>query len=199
MCGIFGAIGKSIKQEILQEIAGEALKRGPQAYGIAYFEDENICTQKYANAIKPQRAFRGIKPESIIGNCRLATCGKYTDIVSNQPMVAGETAISHNGNIRSYLQIAEEEHIQLETSCDSEIICHLVNAWGIEKTIQRLSGEMPMALLILQRNKITAYRNGQPLYALSVDGCHYFCSRHFTGAEELEEGRIYEFGGGHDE
>lgn len=195
MCGIFGAIGNSINHDILREIAREALKRGPQAYGIAYFEDENICMQKYANAINPNKAFVGLKPRSIIGNCRLATSGTFTDIANNQPMEAGNTAISHNGNIRSYLQMAEEEHIQLETDCDSEIICHLVNAWGAEKAIRRLSGELPMALLILQRNKITAYRQGQPLYALSVDGCHYFCSRKFAGAEELEEGRIFEFGG----
>jgi glucosamine 6-phosphate synthetase-like amidotransferase/phosphosugar isomerase protein len=195
MCGIFGAIGNSINHEILVEIAGEALKRGPQAYGLAYFEDENICIQKYASAIKPKKAFKGLKPRSIIGNCRLATSGSFMETANNQPMEVGETAISHNGNIRSYLQIAEEEHIQLDTGCDSEIICHLVNAWGAEKAIRYLSAEMPMALLILQKNKITAYRQGQPLYALSVDGCHYFCSRRFAGAEALEEGRIYEFGG----
>lgn len=195
MCGIFGAIGNSINHEILQEIAGEALKRGPQAYGIAYFENESICIQKYANAIKPKKAFVGLKPSSIIGNCRLATSGTFTDTKNNQPIGVEDIAISHNGNVRSYLQIAKEENIQLQTSCDSEIICHLINAWGSEKAIQRLSAEVPMALLILQKNKITAFRQGQPLYALSIDGCHYLCSRKFTGAKELDEGRIYEFGG----
>lgn len=195
MCGIFGAIGNSINHQILQEIAGEALRRGPQAYGIAYYENGKLRIQKHASPIKPQKAFAGLKPSSIIGNCRLATSGTFTDAGNNQPIGAGETAISHNGNVRSYLQIAEEENVQLQTSCDSEIICHLINALGVEKAIERLSAEVPMALLILQKNKITAFRQGQPLYALSVDGCHYFCSREFAGAEELKEGRIYEFGG----
>lgn len=195
MCGIFGAVGYSIDELLLQEIAGEALRRGPQAYGIAWIEGENICLQLHSNAINPKRAFKGIKTNAIIGNCRLATSGSFTNTANNQPIWIGDTAISHNGNVRSYLQIAEGIGAELKSECDSEIICHLVNRFGVKETITRLSAEEPMALLILQDNKITAFRKGQPLYALSVDGCHYLCSREFTGSKILEEGVIVEFGG----
>lgn len=197
MCGIFGAVGSSINDLLLQEIAGEALKRGPQAYGIAWMEDENICKQMYASAINPKKAFKDIKGNcrAILGNCRLATSGTFKDLSNNQPMVIGQTAISHNGNVRSYLQIADEIGAELKSDCDSEIICHLVNKFGVEESISRLSAEVPMALLILQKNKITAFRKGQPLYVRSVDGCHYLCSHEFTGSVKVEEGKIIEFGG----
>lgn len=197
MCGIFGAVGNSINHLLLQEIAGEALKRGPQAYGIAWMENENICIQMYASAINPKKAFNHIKDncQAIIGNCRLATSGTFTDLSNNQPIVLGRTVLSHNGNVRSYLQIADEIGAELKSNCDSEIICHLINKFGVEESVNRLSAEVPMALLILQNNKITAFRKGQPLYVRSVDGCHYLCSREFTGSVKVEEGKIVEFGG----
>lgn len=195
MCGIFGAIGNSIDELLLQEIAREALKRGPQAYGIAWYEDGNICRQINTKPISPKKAFKGIKTNVIIGNCRLSTSGTFTDVSNNQPIIIEDTTISHNGNIRSYLQIADEIEADLFSSCDSEIICHLINQFGVHEAIDRLSTEMPMALLILHNNKITAFRKGQPLYVRSVDGCHYLCSREFIGSKIIEEGVIVEFGG----
>lgn len=195
MCGLFGAIGESIDNQVLQEIAGEALKRGPQAYGIAWKEQENICLHLQADAIKPQKAFKGISTNAIIGNCRLSTSGSHINVINNQPIQLGDISITHNGNVRSYLQIADNIGVKLKTECDSEIICHLVDKFGVEDALTYLSQEMPMAILILQGNKIIAFRKGQPLYLKSVDGCHYFCSRKFSGAKMIKEGIILEFGG----
>lgn len=189
MCGIFGAIGKNIDKGILQEIAAEARKRGPQAYGISMLTNDSICTQKSANAINPQKAFTGIETTGIIGNCRLSTSGTYKDIANNQPMVLGDLAISHNGNVKSYLQIADELGVQLSTQCDSEIICHLISRFGVKEALKKLKKEMPMALLLLQNNKITAFRKGQPLYVYHTGDCFYFCSRKFRAAEMLDEGK----------
>lgn len=193
MCGIFGAIGKNIEGDILQEIAEQAKKRGPQAYGISWHEHENICTQKKSNAIIPDKAFKGIVTTSLIGNCRLGTSGTYKNIANNQPMVLEDLAISHNGNIRSYLQIAEKMGIELKTQCDSEIICHMIKEYGLKNTLKRLDSEMPMALLLLQNNKITTFRKGQPLYIESIGDCFYFCSRKFGKAKPLEEGKVIVF------
>lgn len=193
MCGIFGAIGENIDHAILQEIAEEAKKRGPHAYGISMLTNENICCQKSTNAINPRKAFKGIVTTGIIGNCRLCTSGTYKDIANNQPIMTDDLAISHNGNIKSYLQIADELGVQLSTQCDSEIICHLISRIGIKETIRKLKNEMPMALLLLQDKKITAFRKGQPLYVYRTDGCFYFCSRKFRTAEMLDEGELIEF------
>lgn len=199
MCGIFGAVGDSINNMLLQEIAGEALKRGPQAYGIAWActGDDGIHRQVSAKQINPKKAFKDIKGNcrAIIGNCRLATSGSFEDLLNNQPMLIEQTAVSHNGNVKHYLQIADEIGAELKSECDSEIICHLINQVGVKECINRLSEEVPMALLILQKNKITAFRKGQPLYVRSVNGCHYLCSRQFGGSVEIEEGVIMEFGG----
>lgn len=189
MCGIFGAIGKNIDRDILQEIGAEAGKRGPQAHGISWLAADSICTQKKSTAINPKKVFIGIETTAIIGNCRLSTSGTYKDIANNQPMVLDDMAVSHNGNIKSYLQIAEDIGAELETQCDSEIICHLVKRFGVKETLKRLKKEMPMALLLLQDNKITAFRKGQPLYVYHAGGCFYFCSRKFQAAELLVEGK----------
>lgn len=189
MCGIFGAIGKNIDKGILQEIAAEARKRGPQAYGISWYEHENICTQKKSNAIIPNKVFKGIVTTALIGNCRLGTSGTYKNIANNQPMVLENLAISHNGNVKSYLQIANEMGVQLSTQCDSEIICHLISRFGVKEALKKLKKEMPMALLLLQNNKITAFRKGQPLYVYHTEDCFYFCSRKFRAAEMLDEGK----------
>lgn len=193
MCGIFGAIGKNIDLLILQEIAVQARKRGPHAYGISWYENEEICTRKKPTAINPQKAFHGIQCSAIIGHCRLATSGSYKDIANNQPMVMDDLAISHNGNIRSYLQIAKSMGIELKTHCDSEIICHMIKKFGVNETLKRLDSEMPMALLLLQKEKIITFRKGQPLYVQYKDGCFYFCSRKFLNAELMEEGKVIMF------
>lgn len=193
MCGIFGAIGKHIDVEILQEIAFEARKRGPQAYGISWLSNDSICQQKSANAINPKKAFQGIQTTGIIGNCRLSTSGTYKDIANNQPIVLDDLAISHNGNVKSYLQIADQLGVELHTKCDSEIICHLISRFGMKKTLEKLKKEMPMALLLLQDNKITAFRKGQPLYVYHTGDCFYFCSRRFKAAEMMEEGKVIVF------
>lgn len=189
MCGIFGAIGKHIDKGILQELAAEARKRGPHAYGISMLTNDSICTQKSENEINPQKAFADIETTGIIGNCRLSTSGTYKDIANNQPMVLNDLAISHNGNVKSYLQIADELGVQLSTQCDSEIICHLISRFGVKETLKKLKKEMPMALLLLQNNKITAFRKGQPLYVYHTGGGFYFCSRKFRAAEMLDEGK----------
>lgn len=189
MCGIFGAIGNHIENEILQKISAEAKKRGPHAYGISWLSNDSICTQKKSCEINPKKAFSGIETTAIIGNCRLSTSGTYKNIANNQPIVLGNMAISHNGNVKSYLQIAKDIGVELETQCDSEIICHLIRRFGVKDALKKLEKEMPMALLILQDNKITAFRNGQPLYVNNIGDCFYFCSRKFQNAEPLEEGK----------
>lgn len=194
MCGIFGAIGNNINREILQEIAYEARKRGPQAYGISWLGNGEINTKKSQSAINPNNAFKGIDTKAIIGNCRLSTSGDYNCIENNQPMVLGDIVISHNGNIKSYLQIAKSVDVDLKTQCDSEIICHLAKKFGINETIKILSNEMPMALLLLQNNEIAAFRQGQSLYILNNRGCFYLCSRKFRNAELMSESQIIECG-----
>lgn len=197
MCGIFGAVGNNIDHSILQQIASEALRRGPQAYGIAYLKGNELFHEAYPHAIKPKTAFRNVGADcsGIIGNCRLATSGSFREEKNNQPMILSEIAVSHNGNVRNYLQIADEIGAELETDCDSEIICHLIAGYGVEESLRRLSAEAPMALLILQNNKIYAYRKGQPLYEQCIEGCHYFCSRPFGKAVKVKEGKLFEFGG----
>lgn len=196
MCGIFGAIGKRMNQNLLDIISTEAGRRGPQAYGIAWKNDGKIEFRKENCKISTKKAFKNVNTDALIGNCRLSTSGTPMDLRNNQPMLLNDMAVSHNGNVKDYLQIAKDIGAELQSDCDSEIICHMIEKFGIEDTIEQLSDSMPAALLILHNNKITAFRKGQPLYHYEKDGCHYFCSRKFYDAKLLKEDTVLEFEGG---
>lgn len=193
MCGLFGAIG-NIDMQILSIVAAEAGRRGPQASGIAWVEDGKLKTRKELGKIHPDKFLKDIHTNIAIGNCRLGTSGSFLDMNNNQPIVIGDTAISHNGNILNSSEIAKEMNVELQTLCDSEIIVHMIKRYGMKDTISKLSQSVPFALIVLQSNKISAYRKGQPLYYLNKAGCHYLCSRVFYGAKQIPEDTIMDFG-----
>ena len=185
MCGIFGFVGSKTDISIIELIGVEAAKRGPQAWGVAWPQENEMYVykqEKKFDAKEMQKLKKILTDNAVSAN-------------NNQPMVLRNITISHNGNVPEYQHIAEEYNVKLNTECDSEIICHMVNVVGIENTISQLSNTGPIALLILQGNKITAFRKGQPLYVIERDGCFYFCSRKFLNARSLEEGQILTFGG----
>lgn len=201
MCGIFGFVGSKTDISIIELIGVEAAKRGPQAWGVAWPQENEMHVYKQEKKFdaKEMQKLKKILTDNavsaMVGNCRLSTSGTFENENNNQPMVLSNITISHNGNVHEYQHIAEEYNVKLNTECDSEIICHMVNVVGIENTISQLSNTGPIALLILQGNKMTAFRKGQPLYVLERDGCFYFCSRKFLNARSLEEGQILTFGG----
>ena len=192
MCGIFGAIGRDMDFKTLWEITEKAGRRGPHANGIAWLKGSNILSRKLPGSVMPDKLLAGITTP-FIGNCRLSTSGTHRNEKNNQPIILPTMAVSHNGNIKDYLQIAEELGKKLDTGCDSEIIGHLISRFGIEKALRKLQHARPMAFLVLQKNKITAFRFGQPLYHAEVNGCHYFCSRFFNRSDLLPEGKAIEF------
>ncbi len=193
MCGIFGAIGREMDYRTLWEIIERAGRRGPHASGIAWLKNGGILARKLPGAVVPDDLLAGITTPALIGNCRLSTSGTPRNENNNQPIVLPGVAVSHNGNIPGHLRLAEELGIKLETDCDSEIIGHLLNRYGMEKALERLQHARPMALLVLQKNKITAFRFGQPLYHAVINGGHYFCSRFFNWSNLLPEGKAIEF------
>ncbi len=188
MCGIFGAIGPNLKPDLLTEIAQQAGRRGPHANGIAWLEAQAISFRKRLGQIDPKSLYKDVRTLALIGNCRLSTSGSHLTPGNNQPMVCGGVAVSHNGNVSNARDVAAELGAELQTECDSEIICHCILKEGIERTLKRLQDARPLALLILNAGGIIAYRAGQPLFAFSAGGCHYLCSRPFSGAELIPEG-----------
>ena len=199
MCGLFGAIGENQSADILQEIAEQAGRRGPHANGIAWLNHGGINCRKSLGPINPAAIYSGVSTMALIGNCRLGTSGTPCDPANNQPQVVDTVAVSHNGNVPCFAEMAAEVGAKLVTGCDSEVIAHYVLRKGVVETIKRLSGCEPLVLLILSNEKISAYRAGQPLFVYEQDGCHYFCSRSFAQAHILPEGQAFWFdlSGGH--
>lgn len=197
MCGLFGFCGTVPEQNLLQEIAVLAGTRGPHAHGIAWGEDGKISYRKGEGRIKPS-FLDGIRPALLIGHCRLSTSGTYHKMQNNQPIISGDIAVSHNGNILKYADLAKKMNIHLETDCDSEVLCKIAEKYGFDTAIQTASGA-PIALLLLQNNTITAYRYRMPLFFLSRESGFYFCSRKFESAEPIPECKIMKFEGGNAE
>lgn len=196
MCGIFGFVGSKTDISIIELIGVEAAKRGPQAWGVAWPQENEMHVYKQEKKFdaKEMQKLKKILTDNavsaMVGNCRLSTSGTFENENNNQPMVLSNITISHNGNVPEYQHIAEEYNVKLNTECDSEIICHMVNVVGIENTISQLSNTGPIALLILQGNKITAFRKGQPLYVIERDGCFFFAAGNFLMQEVLKKVRF---------
>ena len=145
MCGIFGFVGSKTDISIIELIGVEAAKRGPQAWGVAWPQENEMHVYKQEKKFdaKEMQKLKKILTDNavsaMVGNCRLSTSGTFENENNNQPMVLSNITISHNGNVPEYQHIAEEYNVKLNTECDSEIICHMVNVVGIENTISQLS------------------------------------------------------------
>lgn len=194
MCGVFGSCGTAADVDLLQEIALLAGTRGPHAHEIFWTDSRGSHIRKEIGRIRPE-ILKNVMPALLIGHCRLSTSGSYRMEQNNQPIICGDIAVSHNGNIPDYLEIAREKGITLSTCCDSEILCHLAGRYGVQNAITATKGA-PTALLLLQNNKMTVFRRRLPLYALHTDGGYYFCSRSFRDAAQIPENEELTFEGG---
>lgn len=89
---------------------------------------------------------------------------------SNQPLVRGSLRLICNGEIYNFKQLFETLHMNPTTESDCEIILHLYEKFGIEKTVQLLDGVFAFVLLDLHENKIHVARDMfgvRPLYRIS--------------------------------
>lgn len=187
MCGIFGFSGRTYPdRDIMHEIAYLAGTRGCHSNGIAWLTpDGTIQVKKQLGKIVPETIFTGVTSKTLIGHCRLATCGPPT-LANAQPLITSSQAIAHNGTIRNYPRLALQFKGRLRTECDSELLLFIPP--------QELFGKLdtsPYALLQIKDGHLTASRRDLPLYGLeTADGGVYYCSRQFRNAKLIENNKI---------
>jgi glutamine phosphoribosylpyrophosphate amidotransferase len=171
----------------LKVIAREASRRGPHAAGIAYRVGNDIMTVKQQDISNVDSLFANtLDARAIVGNCRLSTSGTHKAPMNNQPLVLGNIAISHNGNIPDVAALADGLGVELRTKCDSEIILHLIAAYGVDHAVSTIWHDYaPFALLIMHNSKYHVISAGQPLYRVTRNGATYYCSRPFDGASPV--------------
>jgi len=181
VCGVFGFAGTAPDPARLEFVAGLSARRGPQASGFAWTVSGGLLANRAS--VSWAKAKAALAPSlrdarAIVGHFRLATSGGWKDGGSNQPLVVGETAVVHNGNVDGWREIAAAEGIALATECDSEVIAHWVErACGslverLETACCRLS--TPFVVLALRQGEVCVARRGLPLFAWNApEGVYY--------------------------
>ena len=134
MCGFIGfvdSINKKEKKEIIKKMADLIKHRGPDGEG--YFVDNNIA----------------------LGHRRLS----IVDLKNgSQPMYNEDKtiAIIFNGEIYNHLKLKEEleksDH-QFQSNCDTEVLIHGYEEWGIEKLLKKLVGMFAFVIYDQKKKK----------------------------------------------
>jgi 7-cyano-7-deazaguanine synthase len=154
MCSIFGAIGLSIDEEMVQRISVRAKDRGRDGGRIQRFQLEGCC-------------------ELFLGNCR-ATPTTELEVAPSQPY----DGIIHNGIIANDVELGNVNGL-----VDSMILPQIIDRSSLDmivNSVAKIRGSYAMVI----RGDDTAFAvvNYKPLYLLRKDGTIYFSSmeRHLS-------------------
>lgn len=134
-CGLFGIWGHE-EAVYLTHLGLYALQhRGQESAGIA--STDGTVLKRHAglglvNQVFDQRSLERIRARVAIGHVRYSTTGSSSN-PNTQPLMfgfaGGQVAIAHNGNLinAALLRHKYEEHGHIfQTSCDTEVIIHLL-------------------------------------------------------------------------
>lgn len=156
MCGIFYGQDDNIDYNFVIQQLYKSKYRGP--------DNTNIITKKYT--IHNDKEIYTL--DTIMGFHRLSING--VDEISNQPIILKKyqhIILMCNGEIYNYKDINKKENFDLYTNSDCEIIIHLYNKYGINKTIDMLDGVYAFVLIDKNNNEIYFTRDNigvRPLY-----------------------------------
>jgi len=132
MCGIFVHLGS---EKDLIDNFNRISYRGP---------DQTECT--FLN----NKLFFGFHRLAIIG----------LDEISNQPMYLNDKlALVCNGEIYNYIELIKKYDFDVYTNSDCEVILHMYNRFGIERTVKELDGVFAFCLYDLASDELFAARD----------------------------------------
>ncbi|MBF0246636.1 MAG: asparagine synthase (glutamine-hydrolyzing) [Alphaproteobacteria bacterium] len=179
MCGIAGIIapsGRTVAALDIKLMSGAMEHRGPDDLG-------------YLGWSREAGVFISRDPLSAVCEARLALAHRRLSIIDEgeggwQPMATsdGRFAIVFNGEIYNYLELRAElqgEGISFATHSDTEVLLNALAAWGVEKTLPRLTGMFAFALLDTVDGALTLARDPfgiKPLSYARVKGGLAFAS-----------------------
>lgn len=210
MCGLFGFVGARPDAQRLALAALEASRRGPHAFGWAIREGAgalNVHRQtgrldEHLGAV--QNIARVLyAPVRFIGQARLATSGAWQTTANNQPLLAGDLALVHNGNVYNDRALFAEAGYTPTTENDSEAILAVLMHYSsmplqarAERVIQLVDRRSPLAALVSTPQGVAAIRRGHPLYVWEQPEGVYLCSRPLgTGSVLLPDNAVTVLGG----
>lgn len=197
MCGIIGGTSTvEFDQSDIKLLFMLAMERGKDSCGIYNSNTNEVLKETGSSRSFVTNDLSGIK--NWIGHTRAKTTG----IVSNRnahPFKYGELVGVHNGMISNFYQLKTEERLTYnDMEVDSEIIWYLMDKYGLEETLPRLTGSL--ALAWYKDETLHLYRHNNPISIAEYNGGWLFASKgdYFSplGIEEwydTEEHTLYTF------
>lgn len=171
MCGLFGFIGKSPNNDILNELGELASKRGPDGWGLydgksySWFLGD-YQPQDYTNA------------KIVLGHCRLHTIiGTSKSLGHLQPMTSPDLILCFNGSVKNYPDTY---------SSDTRYLHDLISEKGLAKAL-KISKMNKYSLVYYDklRGEVKAAVSGISLYMGKINGDTYWCSKKFISSKKI--------------
>jgi len=213
-CGLFGVFGAPEARYLIYLGLYALQHRGEESCGIVTSDGEELFLRKDMGLVADvfdEERMRSLKGDRGIGHVRYSTTG--SSLVKNaQPLfvdyLGSSLAIAHNGNLvnsRALRQKLEKAGSIFQTTCDSEVIVHLMARSRSRDAVVRLKKALAeirgaYALVLLTKDQLIGVRDPdgfRPLCLGRKDGAYVLASEtcaldliQATFVREVEPGEI---------
>ncbi len=172
-CGLFGIYGHPNAAELTYYGLYALQHRGQESAGIVSSDGAELHQHKGMGLVAQvfdKTALGNLPGHLAVGHVRYSTTGSST-INNAQPLVVncvcGRIAIGHNGNLTNALRLRRELEARgsiFQTTCDSEIVLHLLaqpfygdRVHSLEAVMRRIQGAY--SLLIMGEDELIGVRD----------------------------------------
>lgn len=176
MCGIIGYIGNKNAIPVVIEGLKRLEYRGYDSAGIAYLLHKKLEIKRCRGKISELEKIvdKNLISNLAIGHTRWATHGKPSE-ENAHPHRSNGTVVVHNGIIENFREVKNSllnEGFIFESETDSEILCHLINKFSkdssledaVRETLKRIRGSYAFVVIDEREpNKMVAVRKESPL------------------------------------
>jgi len=202
MCGIFGAIDKS-----MYDVLYEASKvRGNFAYGHCFLTKDKanpFHIQKF-NSLPAVDTIKDVASNKYyMGHCQAPTSSarKWSKDDAH-PFVSGNWIVAHNGVLTNAEKLIEENRLYVHSVVDTSVIPSMLDMYEvvyeydtvtcIKETLKQLQGTFALWIINSKTKQMFLARQGSTLFANVETGS--FCSLECKspGWNPLDEGCIYQ-------
>ncbi|MDD5356194.1 MAG: amidophosphoribosyltransferase [Candidatus Omnitrophica bacterium] len=172
-CGLFGICGNPEASSIAYLGLYALQHRGEESCGIVSSDGQEVYVHKAMGQVCDvfdEEKLRSLKGHMAIGHVRYSTTGS-SSVKNAQPLfvdhLGGYFAIGHNGNLINSYSLRKELEAEgsiFQTTCDSEIIIHLMARSKHKDILEKLTSALKKikgaySLVIMTQGKIIGVRD----------------------------------------